>query len=270
MEQSAYTIHSLYVYPLKSAKGIPVQQAEALPKGFKHDREWMVVDSKGKFMSQRLHPKMGSIKTAFHPKGIALSAEKLPDIIIPFEAQGLVQEGLIWDDTCQVQEVSNELTDWISSFMGEPCTIVKMKKGEIRLVDPRYKVTDHDNTLFSDGFPYLFAATASLKDLSMRTGMDLQMIRFRPNIVIESKTPFEEDGWKSAEIGSALFHLVKPCGRCSIVNVDPSTCKRGDEPLKTLASFRKQEKKILFGVNAILTGSGKISVGDSVRLSAMP
>nr|WP_239414369.1 MOSC domain-containing protein [Estrella lausannensis] len=103
----------------------------------------------------------------------------------------------------------------------------------------------------------------------MRTGMELDMIRFRPNIVIESTTPFEEDCWKRAEIGGALFHLVKPCGRCSIVNVDPNTCKRGAEPLKTLASFRTQEKKILFGVNAILTGASVISVGDKVHLTTV-
>lgn len=267
MEHSDYTIHSLYVYPLKSAKGIQVKHAEASPKGFKHDREWMVVDPKGKFMSQRLHPRMSGLKTAFIKDGIALSAEQMEDIIIPFKAEGESTEAVIWDDTCQVQEVSRELSDWISQFMGEACKIVHMKQGEVRLVDPRYKITDHDNTLFSDGFPYLFTATASLHDLSQRTKMDLEMIRFRPNIVIESKLPFEEDCWKKAEIGNILFHLVKPCGRCSIVNVDPKTGKRGDEPLKTLASFRKQEKKILFGINAITTGSGVISIGDHVTIS---
>ncbi|CRX38302.1 MOSC N-terminal beta barrel domain-containing protein [Estrella lausannensis] len=153
MEQSAYNVHSLYIYPLKSAKGIQVTQAEAFPEGFKHDREWMVIDSKGKFMSQRLHPKMGSIKTAITPEGVTLSAPDLPEIIIPFEAEGEVKEGIIWDDKCQVQEVSRGHSDWISTFMGEKCSIVRMKKGEIRLVDPRYKVTDQDNTLFVDGFP---------------------------------------------------------------------------------------------------------------------
>lgn len=264
MKPTVCSVDSLFIYPLKSAGGIPLKTAEVLPEGFRHDRAWMVIDQKGKFMSQRLHPKMALIKTALADNGIQLAASGMQDALIPFEAEGAFTEGVVWDDLCEVQEVSTLLNEWISDYMQEACRIVKMKKGAVRPVDPRYRVKESDTTLFSDGFPYLVTTTASLKDLSDRTGMELAMIRFRPNIVVKNSVPFEEDSWRKITIGPMLFHLVKPCGRCSIVNVDPATGKRGDEPLKTLNSYRKQEKKILFGVNAIAEGSGTISLGDPV------
>jgi len=42
----AITISQLFLYPIKSCRGIPVQSAQITPLGFKHDRAYMLVEIK--------------------------------------------------------------------------------------------------------------------------------------------------------------------------------------------------------------------------------
>ena len=88
------------------------------------------------------------------------------------------------------------------------------------------------------------------------------MQRFRPNLVIENEVPFEEEDWKKLEIGGATFEVVKPCERCVIINIHQQTGEPYDEPLKTLAQYRRQlklsEEKVVFGQNACSTSSVRV------------
>jgi uncharacterized protein YcbX len=40
------TITKLYLYPIKSCRGIPVSSAQVAPLGFKYDRNYMLVEVK--------------------------------------------------------------------------------------------------------------------------------------------------------------------------------------------------------------------------------
>lgn len=40
------SISQLFLYPIKSCRGIPVQSAQITPLGFKHDRAYMLVEIK--------------------------------------------------------------------------------------------------------------------------------------------------------------------------------------------------------------------------------
>ena len=55
------TISELWIYPIKSCKGIRVDRAEITPRGFDLDRLFMLADSTGKFVSQRSYPTMALI-----------------------------------------------------------------------------------------------------------------------------------------------------------------------------------------------------------------
>ncbi|MEQ8533950.1 MAG: MOSC domain-containing protein, partial [Imperialibacter sp.] len=113
---------------------------------------------------------------------------------------------------------------------------------------------------------YLFISDASLKDLNDKLEQPIPMNRFRPNIVVANAKPFEEDTWRKLSAGDAIFHCLKPCARCQIPTIDQETGKMGKEPTKTLAAFRKQEHKILFGMNAVVEKQGVVKVGDVVTL----
>jgi hypothetical protein len=50
------------------------------------------------------------------------------------------------------------------------------------------------------------------------------------------------------------IHLVKPCVRCSVTGTDQMTTVVGKEPLRTLATYRRDEALdgVTFGMNGIV------------------
>ena len=56
-------LSEIYLYPVKSCAGYPVQHTRLDRFGPAGDRRWMLVDSEGEFMTQRSHPRMCLIRT---------------------------------------------------------------------------------------------------------------------------------------------------------------------------------------------------------------
>ena len=78
------------------------------------------------------------------------------------------------------------------------------------------------------------------------------------------KLPWK-DNWKQFSIGESEFFGVKPCARCVVTTINQSSAEKGKEPLKTLATYRKVGKKILFGQNLIPKNIGKvIDIGNEI------
>lgn len=46
-------VQSLHIYPVKSLAGIELSEAVLKNAGFEYDRNWMLVDEAGKFITQR-------------------------------------------------------------------------------------------------------------------------------------------------------------------------------------------------------------------------
>ena len=67
-------ITALNIYPVKSCRGIALDRATLTPTGFAFDRRWMVVDARGKFLTQREAPTMSLIKTQMEGSGLRLCA----------------------------------------------------------------------------------------------------------------------------------------------------------------------------------------------------
>jgi len=51
--------------------------------------------------------------------------------------------------------------------------------------------------------------------------------------------------------------------------VDPATGTKGHEPLKTLATFRKDGHKVLFGQNVIGLQIGTVHEGDRITITEL-
>jgi hypothetical protein len=92
------------------------------------------------------------------------------------------------------------------------------------------------------------------------------MARFRPNLVVTGCEPYAEDTWHRLRIGELTFRVVKPCSRCVIPTIDLATGERGEEPTRTLATYRKRDNRIYFGQNVIADGEGELQVGVSVEV----
>lgn len=140
-----------------------------------------------------------------------------------------------------------------------------------RTITSSYRQPDEYNPLpivsFADGFPYLTASLESLAELNSRLEEPVEMARFRPNIVIDGANgPHDEDTWAHFRVGELDFYSVKPCVRCVMTTIDPQTAHKGKEPLKTLATYRRVENKILFGQNVMASAEGVVRVGDNIEV----
>ncbi len=261
------TLSQINIYPLKSAGGIPLVNVVPETRGLAHDRRWMVVDDSGQFMTQRTSPKMALINTKISAQTLNLNAPGMSELSLPlFPTAGESQEVEIWGDRCEAWTSSPQTKKWISEFLGESCNIVFMPDHSNRPVDPDYTVGENQVS-FSDGFPFLLISEASLNDLNKRLPESVAMMRFRPNLVVKNTEPFEEDFWKFIRIGDCELQVVKPCSRCVLTTVDPETGKfSGKEPLRTLATFRKENGKVLFGQNLLATKMGEMEVGMPVEI----
>jgi hypothetical protein len=137
------------------------------------------------------------------------------------------------------------------------------------MVNPIFAVRKFQDTVsFADGYPFLLIGENSLEDLNSRLEHPVPMNRFRPNFVVKDSEAFAEDSWKKIKIGETVFHIVKPCERCVITTVNQTTGEKyGKEPLKTLATFRTKDNKVLFGQNLIAEKAGDfVKIGDKIEV----
>ncbi len=264
----ALTLASITIYPIKSLRGIDVPASPVLSCGLRFDRRYMLVSEDGGSITQREVPGMALIEVTLEPDGLVCDHPALPLLFLPHEPTGGMQTTVtLWRDTIQAQHISQEADRWFSAALDRPCHLVYMPASTRRIVDQHYAPPDQI-VGFADGFPFLIANSASLDDLNQRLAQPVTLRRFRPNLVIAGAAPFAEDHWRSIEVGEVTFDLVKPCARCAITTVDPESGTVGKEPLRTLATYRTVDHKVLFAVNALTRGEGAIAVGDAVRVQA--
>jgi hypothetical protein len=133
----------------------------------------------------------------------------------------------------------------------------------VRPADPAYAPTG-TRVSFADAFPFLLISEESLSDLNSRLTRPLPMNRFRPNLVIAGGEPYVEDTLERFAISGIAFRAVKPCGRCVVTTTDQETTERGVEPLRTLATYRKQGGEVMLGQNLVHLGTGRLTVGAPV------
>lgn len=262
----APTVSHLFVYPVKGLGGISLANSPATSRGLAHDRRFMVVDAEGHFLSQREIPRMATIWTEIDAGRLRLSAADAGEVELPLEpAAGEPLRATVWNSTCRAIAPSSEADAWLQAVLGVDCRLAYMPDSTVRESDGRF-AGPGKRVGFADGYAYLVVSEASLADLNGRIAAPVTLARFRPNIVVSGTEPYAEDGWGSIAIGSATLRLVKPCGRCSVVTVDPGSGDvSGPEPLATLSGYRGSSQfGPRFGMNAVTDREGLISVGDAV------
>jgi uncharacterized protein YcbX len=113
----------------------------------------------------------------------------------------------------------------------------------------------------------LLISQASLDDLNSRLETPVPMNRFRPNLVVQGCEAFAEDNWQRVRIGSVEFAVAKPCSRCVMPSIDQATAAKDSEVLQVLAGYRRgDDRQVYFGQNLVYSGTGKLSVGDTLEI----
>ena len=258
------TLTGVYLYPVKSLRGIALEESPVEPRGLRGDRRWMVTDSQFVFLSQREEPRLALVEVLPTEEGLMVSGPGMEPLSTDYPG-GPRKNARIWKDTVGAIAAGDEADDWFSRYLGFSCHLVYMDDEAIRAVNPQY-AADGDVVSFADAFPLLLASSESLNDLNSRLARPLPMNRFRPNLVVSGAEPFAEDRWKRIRIGEVLMDVSKPCARCSVTTVDQNTAERGNEPLRTLASFRKFDGNVYFGQNLIPRSRGSLRVGDRLEI----
>lgn len=260
-------VKSLHIYPVKSCRRVDLGRGEIVDTGFVNDRRWMLVDENGVFLTQRKFPKMALIRAEARERLELSFADQ--SFALPLYTEEFGQRTVkVWESECLARDYGDPVAEALSDFLGAPVRLVTMDKDETRAITSS-KAMQKDVLSFADGFPFLLTNQASLDELNRRLPEPIPMTRFRPNIVIEGAEAFAEDRWKKIRIGRAEFFLPKACVRCNITAVDQETGRRHPtEPLKTLAEFRMEDRKILFGQNLQHDhASGRtVAVGDAVEV----
>jgi len=260
-------VSQLYVYPVKSARGISLDSAHLDGRGIHLDRRWMLVDSDARFLTQREIPRLSLIQVESLPTHLRITAPAMPALTVPLippERKPLTV--IVWKDAVKALDMGEATSAWFTKFLGVTCSLVYMPEGSLRPVHSEY-ASPSQQVGFADAFPLLLISEGSLADLNSRLDEPLPMNRFRPNIVVTGCAPFAEDGWKEITIGDVRMSVAKPCARCITTTVDQATGIRGKEPLATLARYRTRDNKVLFGQNLIHQSAGTLRVGDAVKVT---
>lgn len=261
-------LSALYVYPLKSCAALTLASAQVERRGLVDDRRWLVVDAKGMFVTGRLYARMPLIRATPLGPGLRLEAPGMPALEVSVPAADAIRRHVtIWRSSVEAQIADTAAGEWLSRYLGADLSLVHMDEAAHRAVNPEYGQPG-DEVSFADGYPQLLISAAALEALNARLETPVDMLNFRPNLVVAGTMPHAEDDWKRIRVGSVEFDIVKPCTRCIFTTVDPQRGERSTdgEPLKTLTTYRRTPKGVTFGQNLIPRGSGAIAVGDAVEV----
>lgn len=257
------TLSHLFVYPVKSCRGLARERAVLTARGLEHDREWMIVDADGNFLTQRQHPRLALVETELTNRVLRLRAPGVGPVELPLALRpGPRRRVRVWRHECEALDEGEAAAQWLQAFLGQPARLVRFDPNHRRLSNPEWTGGVAAENRFSDGYPLLVLSEESLDELNRRLGAasPLPLDRFRPNLVLRGAGPHAEDFARTLRARGVELRPVKPCVRCRITATDQRTAEVGREPLRTLATYRHDERLggVTFGMNTIVvTGAGR-------------
>ncbi len=265
---------SIHIYPVKSCAALDPRQARLGPRGLEGDRDWVVVGPGGRFLTQRTHPKLATIRALPTADGLALEAPGVAALAVPTPdaATGAAPvEVTIWNDRVAARSAGAAARRWISEVLGTQAELVRADDSTVRAAPAAWRGAIDAPVHFPDAFPILVTTTASLAALNERMPVPVPMNRFRPNLVLDGPPAFAEDELRTLRIGEVELRLVKPCTRCATTAVDQARGVLAENPLPVLKTFRfdRELLGVTFGQNAVIVrGHGALlRAGAEAQLS---
>lgn len=261
-------IKELFVYPMKSCGGIPVEELKLLSYGPRYDRMFVIVDERGQAITQREEPRLCLVRPIFFDQFLSVQLPPWNDgVLLPLEREdGEECEAVVWGDRCLGFDEGNLIAEAFSFFLERRCRVVRYVPKNPRMRMSTF-LGERISVSFADAYPLLVISDASLNDLNGRVPLPLRPIRmdrFRPNIVVGHAHPYEEDEWSAILANGVLLQGANQCVRCATTLVNQANGYVGKEPLRTLNEYRKTPKGVVFGRNFRHLGEGVIRRGDIV------
>ncbi len=281
-------VSQLFVYPVKSCAPLELASVELTAQGLEHDRSWMVVDAQGECLSQRETPRLALVQPQLRATDLVLRAPGMLALHLMIDGVEAPARARLWDEEIEAWDMGPLAAQWFTDFLGRPARLVRFDPEVERPSSHRWTGAQTALNQFSDGFPLLAIGQPSLDELNRRLAAQghapVPMQRFRPNIVL---APAPGSDWRAHDEdrvdllhihtpkGPVVLRAVKPCARCSMVNVDPLTADTRPDLLRALAAYRQDARidgGLSFGMN-LITVSGveqRLAVGQAVQASLRP
>ncbi len=284
-------VTALHLFPVKSLGGRPVESAAVEPWGLAGDRRWALVDAGGELVTARQVHRL-----------LRLTAEVVDDDTIRITDRGDGASILV-DTPLGLGPVpigisrlpfaspaDADVNVWLSERLGTSLRLVWQEDPTLRSISGARGGLAGETLSLADAGPLLLVSQASTAQLDSWIAADadqpdipdldpvdvsdaeaeapvaaLDILRFRPNVVIDGNQPFEEDTWTRVRIGEVTFRTTMVCDRCVMTTIDPVTIAGGKEPIRTLARHRRWDRSTWFGTRLVADGPlGALHVGDEV------
>lgn len=267
-------ITDLFIYPLKSGRGIALPQARIDAMGLSGDRRMMLVDPSGHFITQRELPDLARLTALPAAAYLTLRLDDGPEIMVAPPQPDNRMDVAIWRTIVSAAVAHDIVNAKLSEWFGRPVKLVFIDGESRRAANPEW-AGEGSPMAFADGYQILVTTTGSLRalnaDMEQHGEGSVGMDRFRPNIVLDCEEPWAEDAWTGIEIGGLRFDFVKPCPRCIMTTQDQQTGSReGANPMPAMGRIRMSaDRRVpgpLFGWNAVPRGEGLVGVGDQMTV----
>jgi uncharacterized protein len=257
------TLESIHVYPVKSCAGSAPREAVLTETGLDLDRQWLVVDPAGVFVTQRELPRMALVQTTLKSSELILRAPGMLAVHVAIDRVEERTEVEVWGDRVAAYDMGALCAQWFSDFLGRPLRLARFDPEAPRQADRKWTGAIEAANAFQDGFPLLVTSATSIDEVNRRLASAGQspvtLARFRPNLVLggldaNGEDHLDEIVFAAAE-GPVRLKLVKPCVRCSIPDVDPTTGTAGHAIGDVLSHYRADPRmggSITFAMNAIV------------------
>ena len=230
---------ALHRYPVKSMAGEALNEIELGWHGFEGDRRFAFV---------RTNEMVG------FPW---LTASRVPELLLykPHYANDDIAKGSVQVQTPEGLEIElsdARLAEHISHLYGSDVHPMRLDSG------------------IFDQASLSLISQETIAAVSDETSRNLEIARFRPNIVVEllDGQPFAEDTWvgRRLKFGTSLdapaMRVTERDIRCVMVNFDPTTLEKDARVLKTIA----QQHETCLGIYGSTERKGRIRVGDIISL----
>ena len=258
-------ISDLFVYPVKSCAGIRMPEVSIVSTGFAFDRNWMVVDAEGNFVTQREHSTLALVKPQLNG-GVTLTAPDMEPLHVAADSTGEPVTITLFGEKHAATATTPEADAWFSKYLGGAFRLVKCDPATLRRGGVQYPARDEAPTSFVDNYGVLVISQASHASLNQKLPQAVPMNRFRPNIVVAGIDEHEEDYFTNARCGDVALRFINPCYRCSLTSIDQQSAMPGLDVLPTLSTYRYDDaaKGVKFGAYAAISGG----VGAQLRVDS--
>ncbi len=276
---SELRVARLRTYPVKSLAGNDVQSATVEPWGLSGDRRWALVDGSGSnITARRVNGLLGLRAELCGDTSLRIFDRSGSTITVDVPHAGSPTH-VGFSGLDQATPASREAHEWISARVGAEVRLVWQSDPTARPIAAEDGGLPGDVVSLADAAPLLLVTESSMLQLNEWIAAEevnaesavLDIVRFRPNLIVDGDAPFAEDHWSRVRIGGIEFRRTELCDRCSIPTIDPATLHRGKEPTRTLAKHRLWDHSTWFGIRIApvdLDASrvNVICVGDAVEV----